>query len=156
MATHLTIRPYFDGESLYRIVSKNSIESINYYVNDIILPNSYEKNKSIISFSSKLQDKRCVVSNGLVSVMADKNVKVLLFDNGIIAFYNAREVVFTLDLITFKKYSLSSELDGYILSINESYIHLTCGKIFFNLDVDFSNSLLPFKFKLETLKLDNM
>ena len=88
--------------------------------------------------------------------MADENVRIILFDNGIIAFYNGREIVFTLDLITFKKYSLPSELDGYISTVKESYILLTCGKIYFTLDLTLTDSLLPFKFKIESIKLDNM
>ncbi len=156
MATQLNIRPYFDGTHCYRIVDTDSIEPINYYVNHIILPNTYEKNKSHISFYSRIKEKRCVVSNGLVSVMSDKDVNVILFDNGVIAFYNKREMVLTLDLITFKKFSLPTDLIGHIEKVYDNYILLDCGKIFFTIDITFTDPLIPFKFKAENLKLSTI
>ena len=156
MATQLNIRPYFDGTHCYRIVDKDAIEPINYYVNHIILPNSYERNKSYISFFSRIKEKRCVVSNGLVSVMADRDVNAILFDNGVIAFYTKREIVLTLDLITFKKFALPTDLVGSIEKIFDNYILLDCGKIFFTIDINFTDPLIPFKFKAENLKLDSM
>lgn len=153
MSRNLVIRPYFDGTNSYRIVENDEQQSINYFVNHIILPNSCEKNKSVISYESRLTDRRYVISNGLVSVMADKDVRIKLLDNGIIAFYTEKAIVFSLDLISFKKYELPKDLDGYITKLTESHIVLNCGTIAFSLEIDFTNSILPFKFTPDYIKL---